>query len=112
MLLNLCKTSDYGQRGFHPLPYDPPYAFTHPLRIEITLKVYVHKLHCSLPAHDVQLVRQRGGSSICTHHVRQIPVALAPGVVGAQNVDSHIDNGEDGGYVTGTTSSFLSFRCH
>ena len=97
MRLNLHQTSDYGQRGFHPLPHRPPYVLTHPLRIEIALKVYVHELHCSLPAHDVQLGRQHGGTSICAHRVRQIPVVLALGVVGAQKVDSHIDDGEDGG---------------
>ena len=51
-VLNLRQTSDYGQRGFHPLPCRPPYVLTHPLRIEITLKVYVHELRCSLSAHD------------------------------------------------------------
>ena len=45
----------------------------------------------------IQLGRQRGGSSICARHVRQIRVTLALGVGGAKKVDTHIEDGGDVG---------------
>ena len=45
----------------------------------------------------IQLGRQRGGSSTCARHVRQIRVTLALGVGGAKKVDTHIEDGGDVG---------------
>ena len=92
MRLNLRQPVD-----FHPLPLTSSRA--HSLFVQ---RGRTQSLRAQAPLVTpcpIQLGRQRGGSSNLpqARHVRQIRVTLALGVGGAKKVDTHIDDGGDGG---------------